>query len=382
MNPIYLDYNATTPVDPAVVQAMLPYLTEEFGNPSSQHAYGRRAHEAVELARAHVARLLGAHADEIVFTGGGSEATNLALKGLAFAALARGEAGSQIVISAIEHPATQEAARFVERLGFKRMVVEVDQHGVVDLDAMERALQAPTLIVSVMHANNETGTLQPIAEIAHLAHRCGALMHVDAAQSAGKISVDVGELGADLLSLAGHKMYAPKGIGALFVRRGVMIEPLIHGAGHESGRRAGTENVPYIVALGEACRIAQADLPEASERLKRLREKLWAHLQQGLGAGVVLNGHPEHRLPNTANVNFPGLVGSELLDAIPEIAASTGSACHEGEVSISPVLAAMRLDPLVARGAVRLSVGRYTSEADVDRAARLIIERVGAVRAQ
>jgi len=378
--PIYLDYNATTPIDPAVLEAMLPYLREQFGNPSSQHAYGRRAHEAVERARAEVARLLGAGVDEIVFTSGGTEATNHAIKGAAFAALERGQIGLQVVISAVEHPATQESARFVEGLGFKRVVVGVDRHGVVDLDAMGRALRAPTLIVSVMHANNETGSLQPVADIARLAHERGALMHVDAAQSAAKIRVDVAELGADLLTLAGHKMYAPKGIGALYVRRGCHLESLVHGAGHESGRRAGTENVPYIVALGEACRIAHADLLEFGARLNSLRDRLWTHLHEGLGPKIVLNGHPEHRLPNTLNASFLGAVGAELLEAIPEIAASTGSACHAGEVSISPVLAAMKLDPLVARGAVRLSVGRYTREADVDRAAALLVERASTTR--
>jgi len=380
VKPIYLDYNATTPIDSAVVEAMLPYLREHFGNPSSTHAYGVRAHEAVDRARGEVARLLAANPDEIVFTGGGTEATNHAIQGAAYAALERGQAGSQVVISAVEHPATQETARFVERLGFERVVVGVDRYGVVHLDALERVLRAPTLIVSVMHANNETGSLQPVAEIARLAHEHGALMHVDAAQSAGKIRVDVGELGADLLSLAGHKMYAPKGVGALFVRRGVRLEPLIHGAGHESGRRAGTENVPYIVALGEASRLVHGDLAETNARLTRLRGRLWAHLREGLGAKVVLNGCAERRLPNTLNASFVGFVGSELLEAIPEIAASTGSACHEGEVSISPVLSAMGLDPFVARGAVRLSVGRYTTEAEVDRAAGLLVDRARAKR--
>lgn len=371
-NPIYLDYNATTPIDPAVVEAMLPYLREHFGNPSSQHGYGRHAHEAVERARGEVAQLLGANPDEIIFTSGATEATNHALKGAAYAALERDQAAMQVVISAVEHPATQETARFVERLGFKRIVVEVDRDGVVDLDALERALRSPTLVVSVMQANGETGSLQPVAEIARLAHARGALLHVDAAQGAGKIRVDVGELGADLLSLAGHKMYAPKGVGALFVRRGVRLEPLIHGAGHETGRRAGTENVPYIVGLGEASRLAHEELAETSARLKRLRDRLWAHLREALDGNVVLNGHPERRLPNTLNASFLGLVGSELLGAVPGIAASTGSACHEGQVSISPVLAAMGLDPLVARGAVRLSVGRYTTEAEVDQAAELL----------
>ncbi len=382
MTPTYLDYNATTPVDPAVADAMLPYLREHFGNPSSQHAYGKRAHAAVERARGQVARLLGAQPGEIVFTSGGTEASNHAITGAAFAAFERGQIGQQMVISAIEHPATQETTRFIERLGFKRVVVGVDRYGVVDLDAMARALRAPTLIVSVMHANNETGSLQPVAEIARLARTRGALMHVDAAQSAGKIRVAVGELGADLLTLAGHKMYAPQGVGVLFVRRGVGLGPLIHGAGHESGRRAGTENVAGIVALGEACRLAHADPPETGARLKRLRDRLWAHLQEGLGARVVLNGHPEERLPNTLNVSFLGLIGNELLDAIPEIAASTGSACHEGKASVSPVLLAMGLDPLVARGAVRLSVGRYTTDAEVDRAAELLVERARAAVAR
>jgi cysteine desulfurase len=382
MNPIYLDHNATTPVDPAVLEAMSPYLAEHFGNPSSQHAYGRRAREAVEHARGQVARLLGAQPDEVVFTSGGTEATNYAIKGAAYAALERAQSGLQVVISAVEHPATEETAAFVERLGFKRVVVGVDRYGVVDLDAMERALRVPTLIVSIMHANNESGSLQPVAEIARLAHERGALMHVDAAQSAGKIRVDAGELGADLLTLAGHKMYAPKGIGVLFVRRGIQLESLIHGAGHESGRRAGTENVPYVVGLGEASRLAHAELPTASVCLKRLRDRLWKRLQQGMGAHIVLNGHPEQRLPNTLNASFVGLIGSELLDAIPEVAASTGSACHEGQVSISPVLAAMQLAPDVARGAIRLSVGRYTREADVDQAAELLVDRARAERAR
>ena len=376
MIPIYLDYNATTPIDPAVVEAMLPYLRERFGNPSSAHEHGVRARAAVERSRSEVARLIGAEPDEIVFTSGGTEATNHAIKGAAFAAPDR--AGQQVVISAVEHSATEATARFVGRLGFKRVVVEVDRLGVVDLDALERSLRAPTLLVSVMHANNETGSLQPIAEIAKLAHARGALVHVDAAQSAGKVEVHVAAFGADLLTIAGHKMYAPKGVGALYVRRGVRLAPFIHGAGQESGRRAGTENVPYIVALGEACRIAREALPEAGARMQQLRDRLWTRLEAGLRDRVVLNGHPERRLPNTLNASFIGHVGSELLAALPEIAASTGSACHEGQVSISPVLAAMRLDPAVARGAVRLTVGRFTTEAEVDRAAALLVERADA----
>jgi len=372
---IYLDYNATTPVDSAVLEAMLPYLRERFGNPSSQHAYGRSACEALDLARAEVAALIGAQPDEIVFTSGGTEATNHALKGLAFAAPA-GSDRPQVVVSAVEHPATLETARFLERVGFKLTVVGVDGYGRIDLPALDAALGEPTLVVSLMHANNETGTLQPLTEAARLTRERGALVHVDAAQSAGKIPVDVTELGADLLSLAGHKLYAPKGIGALYVRRGVRLAPLVHGAGQESGQRAGTQNVPYSVGLGAACRMARETLPETSGRMRELRDRLWSRLATALGDRVVLNGHARERLPNTLNASFVGLIGSELLAAAPEIAASTGSACHDGRVSVSPVLAAMNVDPLVARGAVRLSVGRYTTETEIDRAAAMLVRAV------
>ena len=375
-NPIYLDYNATTPTEPAVLRAMLPYLGPDFGNPSSQHAYGKAAHDALGRARRQVAQLIGADAAEVVFTSGGTEAINYAIKGAAFAELHRGRGKRlQVVVSAVEHPATVEAARALEPFGFRMEIVRVDRLGVVDLDALSRALREPTLLVSLMHANNETGTLQPVAAAAAVARQHGALMHVDAAQSAGKVPVDVSALGADLLSLAGHKLYAPKGVGALFVRRGVQLEPLIHGAGQESGRRAGTENVPYAVGLGEACRIAHAGLPAATLRMRALRDRLWQRLSSNLGDSVVLNGHPHERLPNTLNASFPGLIGADLLAAIPEIAASTGSACHDGRVSISPVLAAMNVDPIVAQGAVRLSVGRHTTEEEVDSAAALIAER-------
>ena len=339
---IYLDYNATTPLDPAVVDAMQPYLREHFGNPSSRHAYGRVAQEAVERARTQVADLLGATPEAIVFTGGGTEASNHAIKGVAFAALAKSApADVHVVTSTIEHPATVEPCAFLERLGCRITRVPVDREGLVDLDALGRALREPTTLVTIMHANNEVGTIQPIADIARLAHSRGALVHTDAAQSTGKIAVDIGELDVDLLSIAGHKVYAPKGVGALYVRPGLALEPLIHGAGHESGRRAGAENVPYMVALGTACDVARRSLPEATERLRQLRDRLWTRLREGLGDAVVLNGHPTQRLSNTLNVNFVGHVGAELLDSIPELAASTGSACHEGQVHLSPVLAAM-----------------------------------------
>jgi cysteine desulfurase len=387
MKPIYLDYNATTPVDPAVVEAMLPCLRENFGNPSSTHSLGKTAHNAVELARQQVAALLGSEPDEIVFTGGGSEASNYALKGAVFAQiLGKSAVGSlfksvfgrwgreaHIVISAIEHPATTQPCDFLRRLGCRVTVVPVDRQGLVDPDDVRKALDRSATIVSIMHSNNEVGTLQPIQEIAKITRERGALLHTDAAQSLGKVLVDVNELGVDLLTVAGHKLYAPKGVGVLYVRRGVRLETLLHGAGHEGGRRAGTENVPYIVALGKACEMARQSLPEATQRLRALRDRLWEKLRAGLGERVALNGHPDRRLPNTLNASFVGHVGAELLEKVPEIAASTGSACHEGKVTLSPVLCAMGVPPEVGRGALRLTVGRFTIEAQVDRAAELLV---------
>jgi cysteine desulfurase len=376
MLPIYLDYNATTPVHPAVLDAMLPWLQGGFGNPSSQHVYGRAAHDAVAQARSEVAQLIGARDDEIVFTSGGTEATNHALKGAALAELERGgDKRLQIVYSAVEHPATSATAQALRQSGFVPQPIAVDRQGVINLEALSVALHVPSLIVSVMHANNETGVIQPIAAVSGAARRAGALVHVDAAQSAGKIPVDVSTLGADLLTLAGHKLYAPKGVGVLYIRCGAKLAPLIHGAGHESGRRAGTENVPYIVGLGAACRIAAQGLATSAARMQSLRDRLWSRLCAELGGNVVLNGHPAERLPNTLNASFVGLVGAVLLAATPEIAASTGSACHDGSVSISPVLAAMGVDADVAAGAVRLSLGRQTTAEEVDRAAALLIER-------
>jgi cysteine desulfurase len=377
MMPIYLDYNATTPIDPAVCEAMLPYLREHFGNPSSTHAYGKTAHDAVEEARGGVAALLGAGPDEIVFTGGGTEASNHAIKGTVIRQMrsfwGRWVKGAHVVISAFEHPATAEPCEFLRRLGCRVTVVPVDRQGLVDLDGIRKALKRGATLVSVMHSNNEVGTLQPIREIAQLAHERGALMHTDTAQSLGKVTVDVKDLGVDLLTVAGHKLYAPKGVGALYVRRGVTIDCLIHGAGHEGGRRAGTESVPYLVALGKACELARTGLPAATTRLRQLRDRLWDRLRAGLGERVVPNGHAEKRLPNTLNANFVGHIGSELLAVVPEVAASTGSACHEGRVSQSPVLCAMGVPPEIGRGALRLTVGRFTTEDEVDRAAEILI---------
>jgi cysteine desulfurase len=377
MNPIYLDYNATTPLDPAVLEAMLPYLHTQFGNPSSTHVYGKTAHDAVDQARRRVAELLGAKPDEIIFTGGGTEASNHALKGVPFAKMrgwfGRWKKAAHIVTSSIEHPATVQPCEFLKRLGCAVTVVPVDGQGLVDPDAVRKAIAHGATLISIMHSNNEVGTLQPIREITQIARERGVLVHTDAAQSVGKVMVDVDDLGVDLVSVAGHKLHAPKGVGVLYVRRGVALEPLLHGAGHESGRRAGTENVPYIVGLGTACSIARQALAGTTQRLQQLRDRLHERLRGELGDRIVLNGHPALRLPNTLNVNFAGCIGANLLQATPEIAASTGSACHEGQINQSPVLCAMRVPPELGKGAVRLSVGRFTTEDEIDRAAEALI---------
>ncbi|MFT3879807.1 MAG: cysteine desulfurase family protein [Gemmatales bacterium] len=373
--PLYFDCNATTPIDPAVVEAMLPWLTGQFGNPSSSHEYGRQAQQAVALAREQLAALINADSEEIIFTGSCTEASNLAIKGVVGPMLRKNHASLQIIASTIEHPATLMPCQHLETFGCRFTLLPVDGLGTVNVDALRDALQRPTTLVSIMHANNEVGTLQPIQEMAGLAHAAGALLHCDAAQSLGKVPVDVKALNVDLLSLAGHKCYAPKGVGALFVRNGITLEPLIHGAGQETGRRASTENVPYVVGLGKAAELARHSLPQATQRLQQLRDRLWQQLHDKLGDRIVLNGHPTQRLPNTLNVSFKGWIGSELLAGIPELATSTGSACHEGHVSISPVLKAMGIEHTVAQGAVRLSVGRFTTEVEVDRAAELLASR-------
>lgn len=364
--PIYLDYNATTPVDPEVVAEMQPYFTAHFGNPSSAHAYGERARDAVDQARARVAALLGGHPDEVVFTGGGSEGNNLAIKGVAFAQRDRGR---HIITTAVEHPAVLNTCRYLaERHGFQVTYLPVDRQGRVDPEDVQRAIGPDTILITVMAANNETGTLQPLQEIGALARRHGVIFHTDAAQAVGKIPLHVAELQVDLLTVVGHKLYAPKGVGALYVRRGVQLDPLIHGAGHEAGRRAGTENVPYVVGLGKACDLAWAHLPAEAERLSRLRDRLYASLQVRRG-DVHLNGDPEWRLPHTLNVSFAGVTGYDLLAAATGVAASTGSACHAGTPEPSPVLRAMGVPDAVAVGAVRLSLGRWTTGEEVDAAA-------------
>ena len=371
MRSIYLDYNATTPIAPAVQEAMLPFLAEHFGNPSSHHALGRACHEAVEDARSRVGRLLGADREEIVFTSGGTESNNLAIKGVA---LRHAPAGSgHLVISAVEHPAVFEPARYLESLGYGLTIVGCNRQGVVDPAAIAAAIRSDTVLVSVMHANNEIGTVQPIRQIAAVCQARNVLLHTDAAQTVGKIPTRARELGVDLLSVAGHKMYAPKGIGALYVRRGVPLEPLLHGAGHEGGLRAGSENVPHLVALGQAATLAEAHLDEAAERSSSLRNRLERLLRDGIGQSLTVNAATAQRLPNTLSVNFPDVRGSALLRRIPELCVSTGSACHSGSDHLSPTLAAIGLTPARARGTVRLSVGWYTTEEEIDRAASLLL---------
>jgi cysteine desulfurase len=376
---VYLDHNATTPIAPEVLDAMRPYLERDFGNPSSAHGYGAAAHEAVVSARSEVAMLLGCAPESVVFTASGSEADNLAIKGVALAR--RGE-GDHVITSAIEHPAVLAACRYLQRrLGYRLTVVPVDGCGVVDPDDVRRAIEPGTVLVSVMHANNEVGTLQPIAELACAARERGIAFHTDAAQSVGKVRVDADELGIDLLTVTGHKMYAPKGIGALYVRPGTSLDPLIHGAGHEHGVRAGTENVPYIVGLGTACALAARRLNAGRDRdVVRLRDRLHSALRSAV-PGLALNGHPEQRLPNTVNVSFPQSDGEDLLACTPTVAAATGSACHSGRTEPSAVLTAMGLDAQRALGAVRLSLGYDTTSADVDAAAAALVASTTAAMA-
>ena len=358
---IYLDYNASTPIAPDVQRAMLPFLSAHYGNPSSAHWAGTPAAEAVARARDQLAALLGCSLGEIVFTSGGTEANNTALKGVVEAA---GVEKPHIVTTAIEHPAIVEPCRYLQRHGVDVTLVAVDSAGLVDPKDIAAAIRPETVLVSVMHANNEVGTIQPITEISRITREAGVLLHSDAAQSVGKIPTRVDDLGVDLLSVAAHKFYGPKGVGALYVREGTRLAPFVHGAGHEGGRRAGTENVLLDVGLGAAAVLA-ADLTWTSG-VRELRDWLWLQLQDRWGEGVVLNGHPAERLPNTLNVSFLGRDGREILAAMPEVAASTGSACHSGGTEPSPVLAAMGVPREGGAGAIRLSLGRMTTRAELE----------------
>ncbi|MCW8985474.1 MAG: cysteine desulfurase [Thermoanaerobaculales bacterium] len=373
MSFIYLDYNATTPIDPRVAEAMAPFLGGGFGNPSSIHREGRMAKSALEENRERVARCLGCSPAEVVFTSGGSESNNLAIRGLVEA---RG--GGHVITSAVEHPAVLEVVLALEIEGrIELTIVGVDTFGRVDPAEVDAALRDDTVLVSLMLANNEVGTLQPVREVAAICRQRGVALHTDAAQAVGKVPVDVNDLGVDLLSVAGHKLYAPKGVGALFIRDGLRIEPQIRGAGHESGRRAGTENVLLAVGLGTACELAAQEVVAEQAKLGGLRDLLAAKLREARG-DVVVHGHPEHRLPNTLSVAFPGCVADELLESLAdELAASAGAACHAGAATVSHVLLAMQVDPEIAAATVRLSVGRFTTEDEIERGAETIRSALG-----
>ncbi|MFQ5423547.1 MAG: cysteine desulfurase family protein [Phycisphaerae bacterium] len=371
---IYLDYNATTPIDPTVAEAMRPYIEEHFGNPSSGHAAGQAARAALDTARSRVATLIGAAPSEIVFTSGGTESSNWAIRGVArnhwfpaggvVESASAAKRGGHFVTTAVEHPATLNPMRSLEPLGFARTEVPVDGTGLVDPDNIRKAIRPDTVLISVMHAQNEVGTIEPLAQIGRIARQAGVLFHVDAAQSAGKIPVDVNAIQADLLSLAGHKLYAPKGIGALYVRSGTDLPPLVFGAHQESGRRAGTENVIMAVAFGKAAELALAHLDDNA--LSNTRDYFWERLSSTFGDRVVLNGHPTERLPSTLNVSFPGRVGGEILAGLDGVCASTGAACHAGDTRPSAVLTAMNVGQERAVGTIRFSVGRPTTRAEID----------------
>jgi len=365
--PIYLDHNATTPLLPEVVDAMLPYLREHFGNPSSGHVYGIRARNAVARAREQVAAALGCDADEVLFTSGGTEANNLAIRGV-LESVER----VRVVTSSVEHPATARQCAWLDAHGHPVTRIGVDREGRARLDEAREAIDRDTAVVTVMHSNNETGVLQPLAELTRLAHAAGARIHTDAAQSVGKVPVRVRDLGVDLASVAGHKLYAPKGVGALYVKGGTPLAPLVIGASHERGLRPGTENVASIVGLGVAIEVVTRDLEVTAARIRALRDLLWDRLESDV-PGLALNGHRDLRLPNTLNVRFPRASGTAILEGAPEVAASTGSACHEGHESASAVILAMGIEPEEAVGSVRLTLGRGTTENDVVRAAEALV---------
>ncbi len=370
---IYLDHNATTPIAPEAVEAMIPILENEFGNPSSPYTLGTRARERLEKSRNQIARLLGCADHEVIFTSGGTESNNAVLKGIIDL---RRPKDFHLITSAIEHPAILNPALFLEELGVQVTVLSVDRFGRVNPDDVLQAIRSNTCLISVMLANNETGTLQPVQEISQIAKEHGIPFHTDAAQAVGKIHVNVHELGVNFLSVAGHKLYGPKGIGALFIREGGSdLCPLIHGAGQEMGRRPGTENVVLSVGLGVACELARERLNEEMERMRDLRGQLEKRLF-GKIDGLVLNGHPTERLPNTLNVSIPGIDGKKILDGLPIVMASTGAACHDRSVALSHVLSAMGVAPEVGMGTLRLTVGRSNTHEQIEETADLIINRV------
>jgi cysteine desulfurase NifS/selenium donor protein len=372
MKPIYLDYNATTPIHPEVAEAMLPFLREGFGNPSSSHTFGVFTRKAIEKARAQVAGMLKCNLDEVVFTSGGSEANNLAIKGFV---QANSQRGNHIITSQIEHPAVLEVCGYLESQGYRVTYLPVDSDGLLSVEEVREAIKPETILISIMQANNEVGTLQPLAEIVALAHERGIVVHTDSAQAVGKVAVDIPTLGADMLSIAGHKFYAPKGVGALYRRRGTVLEKQLHGADHEQNLRAGTENVLELVGLGQACELVTRRQAEFAEHARLLRDRLESKLIAELPSAVV-NGHPEKRLPNTLSISFPGIVADTILSELTDVACSAGAACHSDQVHMSHVLEAMKVPEEQAMGTLRLSVGYATTEAEIDAAAERIVATV------
>ena len=379
MKKIFLDHAATTPTDPRVLEAMLPYFNESFGNPSSIHSLGLEARTAVAEAREKVASLIGAASDEIVFTSGGTEADNLAIKGVA---QANAQKGKHIVTTRIEHHAVEESCRYLEKQGFTVTLVGVDQDGLVDPGDVEKAITPETILISVMHANNEVGTIEPIAEISNVARKKGVYLHTDAVQTVGHIPAKVDELGADLLSVSAHKLYGPKGIGVLYVRKGTRIVSFLHGGGQERGLRASTENVPAIVGLGKAAEIAQAEMDAEAKHVTRLRNRLIKGLLERIPQ-VRLNGHPTKRLPNNVNVSIASVEGESLAVSLDleGIAVSTGSACSSEAMEPSHVLMAMGVPAELARGSVRFSLGRENTDAEIDRVLEAFSRIVSRLRA-
>ncbi len=371
---IYLDYNATTPIAPEVAEEMLPYIQAHFGNPSSSYAIGRFNKEAIEKARMRVANLIAASPEEIIFTSGGTESNNHAIRGAVFA---NQHKGKHVITSQVEHPAVTEVCNFLEKQGYEITLLPVDSFGKVNPEDVEKSIRPDTVLISIMHANNEVGTIQSIAEIGAIAKENNTVFHTDAAQSVGKIETDVNETGVDLLSIAGHKLYAPKGIGVLYIRNGVKLENLIFGAGQERGLRPGTENIPYIVALGKACELANENLEPNSQHMFQMRQRLLNGLKEKCRAAIKLNADLENCLPNTLSIAFENVDAHTLASlAGKKVLFSTGSACHADSVEISPVLKAMQVNPRMAAGTVRLSTGKYTTKEEVDYAVEAISDIV------
>ena len=362
MKRIYLDYNATTPLHPAVIEEMKKYMEVHFGNPSSAHWFGMKAKEGVKAAREQVSSFIECFPEEIIFTSGGTESNNHVIRGVAELLKSK---GNHIITSQIEHPAIIKPCRYLEKKGFEISYLPVDKYGKVDPDDVKKSIKESTILITIMHANNEVGTIQPIQEIAKIAKENNVLFHTDAAQSIGKMKIDINELGVDFLTIAGHKLYAPKGVGALFIKKDTILEPFILGAGHENGKRAGTENVIGIAGLGKACEILKKNLLLNSNRIKKLRNLFYDKLKS-IGIEIMLNGHPEDRLPNTLNVSFNKIDSHELLQKIPELAASTGSACHANSKEPSAVLTAMGIAKETAFSAVRFSLGMWTTDEEIN----------------